>query len=189
MVPQLISRLSRKRARVKGCASRFPLPFSSLTSYVKVSLNNFFTLQNVFLEIWKIPEKTITSFQWQFYKKIPWQRYRIESHSASIRNIPIHSDIFIRANANRSEPIRKTVETQSDLMRLIPRHQFEWIRTNPKPSFQFRSIRSRIAPNQIHNQNQSESLRPWFIRINSDWKFDVDQSELGMIWSYKCNCR
>ena len=40
---------------------------------------------------------------------IPRQKYRIEIHSKSIRTIPIHSDICIRANANHSEPIRKTL--------------------------------------------------------------------------------
>ena len=36
----------------------------------------------------------------------------------------------------------KRVKNQSDLIRLIPRHQSEWIRTNPKPSFQSSSIRN-----------------------------------------------
>ena len=67
---------------------------------------------------------------------MPWRKYRIEIHSGSIRTILIHSDIYIRANANHSEPIRKkfciawwkTVKNKSDLIRLIPRHQSEWIR-------------------------------------------------------------
>ena len=40
--------------------------------------------------------------------KIPWRKYRIEIPSESIRTIPIHSEICIRANANHSEPIQKT---------------------------------------------------------------------------------
>ena len=35
----------------------------------------------------------------------PWRKYRIEFHSESIRTIPIHSDIGMRANANHSQPI------------------------------------------------------------------------------------
>ena len=33
---------------------------------------------------------------------------RNEIHSESVRTISIHSDIYIRANANHSKPIRKT---------------------------------------------------------------------------------
>ena len=40
--------------------------------------------------------------------KLPWRKYRIGIHSEPIRTIPIHSDVCIRANANHSEPIRKT---------------------------------------------------------------------------------
>ena len=42
------------------------------------------------------------------YSQLPWRKYRIEIHSESIRTIPNHSDICIRANANHSESIRKT---------------------------------------------------------------------------------
>ena len=51
----------------------------------------------------------------------------------------------------------KTVKSQSDLIRLILRHQSEWIRTNPKPSFQSRSI--QINPNES---------KVGMIRIGSD---------------------
>ena len=41
----------------------------------------------------------------------PWRliliKYRIEIHSEPLRTIPIHSDIYIRANANHFEPIQK----------------------------------------------------------------------------------
>ena len=63
----------------------------------------------------------------------------------------------------------KTIKNQSDLIRIIPRDQSEWIRTNLKPSFQsssIRTIRSRIDRNRLFNQNQSESFRPW---IHYDW--------------------
>ena len=42
------------------------------------------------------------------HMQIPWWKYRIWIHSEPIKTIPIHSDICIRANANHSEPIRKT---------------------------------------------------------------------------------
>ena len=42
------------------------------------------------------------------FQTLPWGKYRIEIYSESIRTIPIHSDIFIRANASHSERIRKT---------------------------------------------------------------------------------
>ena len=53
----------------------------------------------------------------------------------------------------------KTVKNQSDLIRLIPRHQSEWIRTNPKSSFQSKSI--RINPNSDWSKPnfQSETIR------------------------------
>ena len=41
-------------------------------------------------------------------KSFPGEMHRIEIYSEPIRTIPIHSDICIRANANYSEPIRKT---------------------------------------------------------------------------------
>ena len=75
---------------------------------------------------------------------LPWRKYRIEIHSESIRTIPIHSDICIRANSNHSEPIRNQV-------------------FNPDQS---KSIRHWIYPNRIINQNQSKSFRPC---IYSDW--------------------
>ena len=42
------------------------------------------------------------------FKEHSWRKYRIEIHSESIRTIPIHSDIYIQANANHSEQFRKT---------------------------------------------------------------------------------
>ena len=71
-------------------------------------------------------------------------------YSNSIRTIPIHSDICIRANANHSEPIRKTFCISFDKKRS------KLIRTNPKPSFQSESIRAWVHLNRIFNQNQSE---------------------------------
>ena len=65
----------------------------------------------------------------------------------------------------------KTVKNQSALIWLISRHQSEWIRTNPKPSFQFRSI--RINP-------RSE----WFGLIpveNSVW-INPSSNWFGLIW-------
>ena len=58
----------------------------------------------------------------------PWRKYRIG----------IHSDICIRTNANHFELIQKTF---CNSFFFNPRQQSEWIRTNPKPSFQTESIR------------------------------------------------
>ena len=53
---------------------------------------------------WRFTEK-----QWNMVLKTkPWRKYRIGIHSEPIRTIPILSDICIQANANYSEPIRKT---------------------------------------------------------------------------------
>ena len=80
-----------------------------------------------------------------FRKDWPWRKYRIEIYSKSIRTIPIHSDICIRANSNHSEPIRKTfcisfdektVKNKSDLIRFNRMQLSEGIRTNTKLSFQ-----------------------------------------------------
>ena len=55
-----------------------------------------------------IVKKGFVSCLKQNSQKFPWRKYRIEINSKSIRTIPIHSDICIRANANNAEPIRKT---------------------------------------------------------------------------------
>ena len=47
---------------------------------------------------------------------LPWRKYRIEIHSESIRTIPIHSDICIRANLVWWKTV-KIDPTQSDLIR------------------------------------------------------------------------
>ena len=60
----------------------------------------------------------------------------------------------------------KTVKNQFELIRLIPRQQSEWIRTNLKPSIQSRSFRAQINPNRIFNQNQSERIKVGIIRID-----------------------
>ena len=98
---------------------------------------------------------------------------------------------------------------QSNLIWLIPKHESEPIRNQVFNPDQSESIRARIDPNRIFNENQSkwirtnpkpsfqsESIRTWidpnrifnqnhsdlgFIRIDSDWKFGLDQSELWLI--------
>ena len=68
----------------------------------------------------------------------------------------------------------KTIKNQSDLIRLIPRNQSEWIRTNPKPSFQSRSIRNNPSSDWSKPNFQSESIR---INPRSEW-FGL----IGLIW-------
>ena len=126
----------------------------------------FFSYKNTFLS-------KITIFHiFHRFGDHPWRKYRIEIHSESIRTVHIHSNICIRTNLKNILYLVwwKTVKNQSDLIRLIPRHQSVWIWTNPKPSFQFRSIRI--------NPNHSDL---GFIRIYSEWKFGLDQSKLGLV--------
>ena len=102
-----------------------------------------FTKKKTISGLW---QKFFSSFGMEVIEESdPGESIEIEIHFESIRTIPVHSDICIRANANHSEPIRKTAKNQSELIWLIPRHQSEWTRTNPKSSFQSRSI--RINPN------------------------------------------
>ena len=73
-----------------------------------------------------------------------------------------------------------------------------YLKNNPKPSFQSRSIWARIDPNRIFNHNQSESFWPW---INSDWfwlkirfgstraRIDLDwKLSFGLVWIYSDWC-
>ena len=118
----------------------------------------------------------------------PWQKCRIVIQSEPIRNIPIHSDICIRANVNHSEPIRKTFYIQakvsnwnslkvnqnySDSFRYLYPSQSESFSTNPK------NVLYLVWWKTV--KNQSDLIRlprqqcEW-IRINptSDW--------FGLIW-------
>ena len=102
--------------------------------------------------------------------KVPWRKYRIGIHSEPIRTIPIHVDICIRANANHSEPIRKTFCNSFDEKRskINPIHStlIRSITLNiPEPSFQSESFQARIVSNRIFNHNHTK-IR--LIRINSD---------------------
>ena len=74
----------------------------------------------------------------------------------------VQSDICIQANASHSEPIKN----QSDLIRLILRHQSEWIRTNPKPSFQSRLIWINPSLDWSKPNFQSKSIE---MNPRSDW--------------------
>ena len=53
-------------------------------------------------------EEVIISNSREIYFGAHWRKYRIRINSEPIGTIPIPSDICIRANANYSEPIRKT---------------------------------------------------------------------------------
>ena len=93
--------------------------------------------------------------------ELPWRKYRIGIHSEPIRTIPIHSDICIWANANHSEPIRKTFF-----------YLVSW-KTVKKSSFQS-ELEFSIRINPSHSDLG-------FIRIDSDWKFGLDQFKLRLI--------
>ena len=63
---------------------------------------------NLLSDVLLIAEKKMTKKASFLARQGTLAKYRIKIHSKSIRTIPIHSDICIRANANQSEPIRKT---------------------------------------------------------------------------------
>ena len=98
-----------------------------------------------------------------------WNSFRVNQN---------YSDLFRYLYSSQCESFRinprnalylvwwKTVKNQSDLIRLILRHQSEPIRNQVFNPDQSKSIRAPIDPNRIFNQNQSESFRPW---IDSDW--------------------
>ena len=91
----------------------------------------------------------------------PWRKYRIGIHFEQIRTIPIHSDIIPNKSEKRFvSRLMKNGKNRFDLTRFNARQLSEWIR------------------NQVFNPNQSELE---FIRIDSDWKFILNQSDLGWI--------
>ena len=89
----------------------------------------------------------------------------------------------------------KFIANQSDLFRNLFQRQSELIRVNPKKVFnlvwcnsvknQSVSIRVnprlwiRMNPNQYFNPNESEV---GILRIDSDWVFRLNHSDLGLIW-------
>ena len=113
-------------------------------------------------------------------KYVPLRKYRIGIHSRPTRTIPIHSDICIRTNVNQSEPIRKTfcivwwktVKNRSDLIRFNPRHQSEWTRTNPKPSFQSRSM-DQPEPDRFSTVFHQTSYKTFFWLARNEFLTDT----------------
>ena len=127
--------------------------------------------------IWK--KKNLKISFWQGFEPPPWRKFRIGINSEQIRTISNHSYIYIWANANQSEPIRKTVWILFVEKRLkINQTQSETsIWKNLKKIFnpnESESIRTRIDLNRIFNPNESEH---WFIRIEN-------QSVYGLIPIY-----
>ena len=98
----------------------------------------------------------------------PWRKYRIGIHSEAIRTN--------RAHANHPEPVQKRFVTclmknGKKSIRLNPRKQSEWIRTNSEQSFQSRSI--GIIPT-------SDSFGLILIE-NSVW-INPSSTWFGLIW-------
>ena len=98
----------------------------------------------------------------------------IPSQSELFRFIPISVSESMRIIPNKSEKrvVSRLMKNGQKSIRLIPRHRFEWIRTNPKRSFQSRSIRINAGSfwlgslakvsdwNSFRvNQNYSDSFR------------------------------
>ena len=93
--------------------------------------------------------------------------FSIRINPSSYWSKPNFQSELIRMNP-RSEWFVLILINLINLIRFNPRQLSEWIWTNPKPSFQSESIRARIDPTRIFNQNYFEI---GIIRSNSDWKF------------------
>ena len=91
----------------------------------------------------------------------------IPSQSELFRFIPMSVSEPMRIILNQSEKrfVSRLIKNDLKPIRFNPINSETSIRMNPKLSFQSRSIRSRIDPNRIFNQNQSELFQPW---IHSD---------------------
>ena len=107
---------------------------------------------------------------------LPWRKFRIGIHSESIRTIPNHSDICIRANASQSESIRKTfwISFVEKHLKINPTQSEISLRMNPKWIFnsnESESFLTRIDLNRIFNPNtDSFGLKIYFgfVRIHTD---------------------
>ena len=75
-----------------------------------------------------------------------------------LKFITSQSELFWFIPISVSEPMR-IILNQSDLIRLIPRNQPEWIRTNKKSSFQSRSIWINPISDWSKPHFQSKSIR------------------------------
>ena len=136
-----------------------------------------------------------------------WRKFRIGIHSESIRTIPNHIDICIRANANQFEPIHKTfwisfvekclkiILTQSETsIRMNPNElevnfQSEWIRIKPETDWfsittnqcsdRF-ELNIRFRSSRVRIDSDSFGLRVYlgFVRIHSDRRQGLNRIEL-----------
>ena len=97
-----------------------------------------------------------------FETTLPWRRYRIEIYSEPIRTIPIHSDICIRANANHSEPIRKTSFISFDEKRS---------KINPINS------ETKFDSDWKFGLDQSELELIWIENLVSDWWLGINRNK------------
>ena len=121
-----------------------------------------------------------------------WNLFRVnQNYSDSFRYLYTSQCESLRTNMNNVLYLVwwKKVKNQSDSIRLIPRHQSEWIRTNPKPSFQYRSIRINPSSDWSKPDFHSELIRiiPTlysFVLIlieNSVW-INLSSDWFGLIW-------
>ena len=71
----------------------------------------------------------------------------------------------------------KFIPSQSELFRYLYPSQRKSFRTNPKNGLYF------VEWKTVKNQTDSIRINPGlgFIRIDFDWKFDLDQSERGLV--------
>ena len=89
----------------------------------------------------------------------------------------------------------KLIPNQSDLFRNLFPRQSELIRVNPKKVFNLvwynsvwnQSVSIRVNPRPWIRMNPDQSVNPnesevGILRIDSDWVFSLNHSDLGFIW-------
>ena len=118
---------------------------------------------------------------------MPWRKFRIGFNSETIRTIPNHSDICIRANANQSKPIQKAfwISFVEKHLKIIPIQSETSIWMNPNESeVNFQSEWMRINAETDWSKPNIHSIRmnP-NTEIHSDWKlirFRIDSGSYGL---------
>ena len=103
-----------------------------------------------------------------------------------------YSEIFV--NPGKSFGL-KFIPNQSDLFRNLFPRQSELIRVNPKKVFNLvwcnsvknQSVSIRVNPRLWIRMNPDKSFNPHefevgILRIDSDWVFRLNHSDLGFIW-------
>ena len=99
---------------------------------------------------------------------LPWRKYWIVIHSEPFRTNSKTFCIVLDENGKK-------------LIWPNPRQQSEWVRTNPKLSFQSDQSELGLIQTELSIRINPNHFDLGFIGIDSDWKFSLEQSELGLI--------